>query len=291
MKRIFLLLVLSVLAFSIAFAIDKKKTTDPVGFSARVMDTTKLGAYQTADSVQIVVVFHGATNSGQTLNAWYNAGDAEADTSNGILAWWDQIADIDADSGAGFYTVSGRFFDYSLGTDVYRYLEFYLGGSADSAAVQAMLDAQTTGLIDAGDLDSIIRAVIADTGSYTVNAYVVGVDSGAINLAQMSGELPNANIATIDVNVASASSNSIEDADIATITVTLVATDSVVSMLTSYGWKLGIVDGSHSTYETNADGDTNFIISPSGTDTLRLVRIHTGGTAGGRPDSTRSEGD
>ena len=235
MKRLIVLLFMALLILSVAYAIDKKKTTDLVGFEARVPDTPN-GFYQTADSVYVQVVFHGTTNSGLCLAGWYNAGDAEADSNGGLLAWWDQISDIDADSGAGLYTVSGRFYDASLGTDAYRYLAFYLGGSADSSTLKTLLDDQLTGLVDATDIDSIVRAALTDT----------------------------------------------EDT-------LFISLDSAIALLVSYGWKLGIVDGSHSTYNVNAARDTNYVISPDGSDTARFIRIHLTGTAGGRPDSTRTE--
>jgi len=127
MNRLILVLVFVLLIATALFAVDFKATTDYVGLAARVPDTTKSAAYQTPDSVQVVVQFHGATNSGLCINAWYEASDAQADTGAGILTWWDQVADIDADSGAGLYTVTARFRYTTMLADVYRYYEFYLG--------------------------------------------------------------------------------------------------------------------------------------------------------------------
>lgn len=222
MKKLIMLLVL--LASSAGASIDFKGTADIVGLSGQVIDTNALNTYQIADSVRIITTFQGKP----CLDAWYNAGDAEADSTAGILTWYDAVGDIDADSGVGLYTVTAMFYDASNGTYTNRYLQFYLG-------IQSVNMASASN--DALDLTTDICNILADSNIATIDVNIVSVSDDAINLvSDVTGALADSNIATIDVNIASVSDDALNlvsdvtgalaDSNIATIDVNVASVTS-----------------------------------------------------------------
>jgi hypothetical protein len=163
-KKLIVLLVLLVSA-SVG-AIDFKATTDVVGLSAQVLDSAGV-SYLTPDSVYVVTTFHGLP----CLAAWYNAGDAEADSAGGILTWYDLVSDIDADSGAGLYTVTAKFFNASDSVYVNRYYEFYLG--TQSVNVASVSD-------DALNLRTDVTDVLPDSNVAAITVAAVDISAGGI---------------------------------------------------------------------------------------------------------------
>ena len=159
-----LIVLVWILAGGAGASIDFKSTTDLIGLSGQVADTSAINTYQIADSVRIVTTFHGM----ECIDAWYNAGDAEADSSNGILTWYDAVGDIDADSGAGLYTVTAMFYDANLGLYQNRHYEFYLGTQSVNVATVSN---------DAIDLTTDVCNVLPDSNIADIT---VGSVTGAV---------------------------------------------------------------------------------------------------------------
>jgi hypothetical protein len=244
-KKLIVLLWL-VLVGSAGASIDFKSTTDLIGLTGQVVDTNPTNSYLIPDSVRIVVTFHGM----ECLDAWYNAGDAEADSSNGLLTWYDVAGDIDADSGAGIYTVTAMY--YNVTKDLYtnRYYQFYLG---------------------------------------TQNTNVASVSDDALNLrTDICDVFPDSNIASItvaDVNVGSVSSSAIEDADIATITVALApegldADTSFTQLQALAATNLNATVSSRSTLAATDNIGVNFEDISGTLDSTELGATFWGGTIG-----------
>jgi hypothetical protein len=98
-----------------------RDTSDYISIEGQVLDSAGI-IYNVADSVAITVKKNGHVCVPRT---WFNAGDAEADSVDGVLTWTDKVANIDADSGNGGYEVLAEFYDYDLGLYDKKVRRFY----------------------------------------------------------------------------------------------------------------------------------------------------------------------
>ena len=159
MKRLIFLLII-LLIVPMGFEAATYVTTDQYAtISSQVADSA-YHASNSADSVHIRVNFKGSL----CFSAWYNAGDAEADSSDGVLSWFDQYGDIDADSGNGTYQITASFYDASLGLYEHKYQWFILGvDMADLAIVKDTGQASKDLLDDRENWNLAGRDKIGDT--------------------------------------------------------------------------------------------------------------------------------
>jgi len=106
MKKIIIFTMLLLIAYGVQVQGNHVKTTDYFMISASVLDSAG-EAEQHAESVHVMTYFKGF----ECIDAWYLAADAQCQTINGELMFFDQYGDLDADSGDGAYYIRYAFID------------------------------------------------------------------------------------------------------------------------------------------------------------------------------------
>jgi hypothetical protein len=141
------------------------------------------------DSVRIQVFRNGA----ELTDAWYNAGDTEADSVDGWLVFTDQLQDIDGAGGDGHYLIIGRAYDadsalytpwiYSLDIGLFESVED-IEDSLQNQAGWVAREATVNGL---NDFDPLTDSVILDMSSLDIASLGSVAGRGWLSIAPHFG--------------------------------------------------------------------------------------------------------
>lgn len=142
MRRLWLGILLAAIMPLIVNGAIQLESSQEFNATSNVPDTTANVVYVEADSVQVSVYFEDGTEALDTT--WYNAGDAQASSTNGILSFFDTWSDMNGSKGVGLYTVHLQWWNGTgsgFGREETRYVQQVAMAPATRAdSLQAVLD-------------------------------------------------------------------------------------------------------------------------------------------------------
>lgn len=148
--------------------------TDYIMFFGTVPDSSGWTNYK-PDSVHIT----GFHNGVECHDAWYNLADAQADSLNGGLIFFDQIQDLDNDAGNGYYLfVADFFYDADSLYQKQTLQKYVINGVSSLLDWTPRLDNDSL-IIDQSTLTALKSTVVGRTIDVTATG-TVGVDFGNV---------------------------------------------------------------------------------------------------------------
>lgn len=285
--------------------------TDQITISTQTLQIG--GTTEVPDSIYLTVLRNGASVS----TGWYEAADAQATAVGNWLVFSDQFQDIDGAGGDGHYLVIAEAYDkdstiytpfflhVEIGIDRFDYTtnQVIVTTNNDKTGYTASTVSDKTGYslsqafpTNFSDLDIKVTTgeVIADLDNSTgtlSDAQIDNVTVTAGTVSDKTGYSTSGSITTLDglnnFNNASDKVTLVDSSagDISGLidsTVEILAAIDTMAMLS--GWRF--TSGAKNV--TTANVDTVIVWVP-GSQTIfgYLIAYHTGGEAGGTPDSTR----